>query len=121
MDKRLTFNYILDVDGDTRRYPKDPGLVALFMVIDEDINAQYFVYAACTKRNFSEPDLIEVTDDVYQEVKSFFKTNFNYELADTLCGSIEDVHILIYTASDTAETESQTIGEMLGLSSDNLN
>lgn len=113
--KQLMFNYVNNIDGVKKRYPKDPKLVALFMTADEESDLHYFIYAACTKRDFSNPDLIEVSKQDYDEVKKYFKDRGSDELAENLLNNEEEIYSLMLMISDVVERDNKTIGEMLKL------
>lgn len=112
MTKRLTFRYIKDLSGNKRRYPKDPNFVAAFKSEDDK---QHYIYALCTKSDFSTPDLFSASKDDYNDMIEFFKTTFDTEIAENIIDSVNDVIAIIELSREKYKIESRTIGEILNL------
>lgn len=117
MSKRLLFNYILDINGKKKRYPQDHNFVAFFMAPNDSYSIEYYIYAACTKRDYSNAELIHVSEETYNNAKSFFTANFGEDdyLAEHLLNNVEEIYIFLQAVKHAAEVENQTIGEMLKL------
>ena len=105
---RLTFNYITDIKGKKKRYPKDVSFVAFFKTLD----LKYFIYAACTKSDYSIPEIIEVSEETY--VEEFEKYNSS-DVAENVLNNEAEVYLLLEIARQKYKIESQTIGSMLNL------
>ena len=112
MSKRLTFRYINDLSGNKRRYPKNPDYVAAFKSEDDQ---QHYIYALCTKTDFSTPDLFSATKDDYDDMIKFFKDTFDADIHENIIYSVNDVIALIEVSREKYRIESRTIGEMLSL------
>ena len=111
MGKQLTFNYITDLFGEKKRYPKSADYVSLFTTAD----GYYLLYASCTKRDLSRPDLVVVSEDTYNEVKAFFNEQEDTPVTEILAQDISEIFALIHTIQDAAKYEVQTIASMLDL------
>lgn len=112
MDKKLTFNYVKDIENIQHRYPKHPDYVAGFKSVDD---STHYIYALCTKRDFSVPDLFEVDAETYESIRKFFAETFDAALVENVVNNVSDVFMMIDLGQQKYLLESRTIGEMLNL------
>lgn len=111
----LSFKYIQDINGNRLRYPKDPSLLSLFIAKTDESDARFFIYATCTRSDYSEPKLIEVSSSNYAKTKIFFIENFSIVPPEVVMEKEEDIHMLLYSIADAAVKQNKTIKEMLKL------
>ena len=122
MEKNLSFKSIKDIEeGKRKKYPDNPDFVSLFMSVDTNLNLEYYLYAACTKSDYTSPELIKVSKKDYNAVKRYFSTKHSKTLAENLLNNKEEILILLQMMTTVTEKESQTIGDMLNLGGTNDN
>lgn len=119
VEKKLSFKRIIDVEGQERRYPRNPDYVAAFIVSDLDsltsTAIDYYFYCLCTKRDYSTPDIIHVSQEVYEEAVEYFQKRYNKEICVNIVPDVPTMIVLIDAVRDAARIESTTIAESLKL------
>ena len=117
--KQLRFNKILDINGKEKRYPKDANFIYGFIVTDleslTDTQIDYYLYCLCTKRDYSTPDIIHVSQDVYDGVKSYFDAADGPELSQNIIPDVSAMLVFIEAARNAARLENETVGDSLKL------
>lgn len=61
----MDIKQLIDINNNNKSYINSTQYTTFFGTYD----GQYFIYALCTKEDFTEPELIEVPKEVYEEVK----------------------------------------------------
>lgn len=106
------FNHYIDLNDKRHRYPRDPNFVFLFITR----NLEYYIYSLYTNKRYFKPEIVQISENVYNDIISSFSATFSKEPSSYLVDNLDEIYEIISLVSIAADEQNQTIGEMLKLS-----
>lgn len=102
----MKFETIKDIKGNIKKYPVSKELSVLFCTKD----LHFFIYALCTKKDYSTPELIELNSDFY------FKFREDHpEYAELVIEHVAALLDFLSLLDYKTEYNVKTVGETLDL------
>jgi len=101
----ICFEKIVDINNNEKCYPNDSKLLILATV-----DKKCFLYALCTDKNFSSPEIIPITKKDYNK----FKTKYP-DILEMSFNSESEMKFLINFAQCKSYTDTLTLEEYLEL------
>lgn len=106
---RMFFNHIVDINNKKKKHPKSADYNAFFFTRD----AQYFIYALCTKSDLTQPELIQVDYDTYMSAKTIVAESG--EVAEIAMKDAATVQATVQFVRLKSGSDNVTIGSLLNL------
>lgn len=103
----MNFIKILDIQNNESYYPDDPNYLMLF----ETKELQYFLYMITSKDAMDQINIIQLSEDTYNELKN----KYGEDIGEILLENLEELPIFLRLCRTKVAIDNTTLGEMLNL------